>query len=88
MSNGRSMRRKMSGKSGGSPAKSQRRQAQRQRAAWQMQASLARMSSAAEPLIKTMADAFNTKENDDGDGNQERPDGTVDAEERAEGQGG
>jgi len=65
MSNGRSMRRKMSGKSGSSPGKSRRRQMKRQRAAWQMQAALAQMSTATEPLLETMRDAFGGKKEND-----------------------
>lgn len=58
MSNSRHLRRKMTGKSGRSPAKSQRRARKRQRFAWELQRARESMLEATKPLIDGVAESL------------------------------
>lgn len=58
MSNSRHLRRKMAGKSGRSPAKSQRRARKRQRFAWELQRARESMAEAIKPLADSVAESL------------------------------
>ncbi len=76
MGNSRSIRRRISGKSGSSPGKSKRAQSKRQRAVWQAQAARMRFEAAAtasltnlealSSMAKEKMDASDQAEDDDG----------------------
>ena len=58
MSNSRSTRRKVTGKSGGSPGKSKRRQRQQYQAAMERQASLDRLTAQVKTVGENFSKAF------------------------------
>ena len=65
MSNSRHSRRKLQGKSGSSPTKSQRAAFKRQRAAWQFQMSMAKMTTQVTEAFSAGVFAPKTSEDED-----------------------